>query len=287
MRPAAHPAPRLLLRPGLGVFRRDAGSLQVGTGPDRVLLPDTPAVRRLLQAIGDGREPLPGDPEARRWALTLAERGLLAEADRFWRDVGRHPCALSAYAEEPTSAPDRLARRAAARVGCDLPAPCDREAAELLADAGVGVATDPAQATVWLSLSLGEPSREAVDERMRSDLPHLLLSVVEGRVRVGPFVVPGRTACLRCVDAHLADVDPRHPVVVAQAPLARSVSEPRDPALLTLALSWAARDLVTWVDGGRPSTWSATVDVGPELALPRRDWARHPHCGCSWLLAAG
>ena len=35
-------------------------------------------------------------------------------------------------------------------------------------------------------------------------------------------------------------------------------------------------------EGDRPATWSATLTLGADLALPRRDWPRHPHCGCSW-----
>ena len=44
------PGPRLMLRPGLIPVRRDTTHLQVGlTPPLRVLLPDAPAVRRLLR----------------------------------------------------------------------------------------------------------------------------------------------------------------------------------------------------------------------------------------------
>ena len=58
--------------------------------------------------------------------------------------------------------------------------------------------------------------------------------------------------------------------------------EPCDPLLMQLALAWAVRDLVTYVEGGLPSTWSATVDVRADLTLVRREWTRHPRCGCSW-----
>jgi hypothetical protein len=42
------------------------------------------------------------------------------------------------------------------------------------------------------------------------------------------------------------------------------------------------RDVVAYVEGEPPSTWSATVTIGPDLDPGRREWARHPHCGCSW-----
>jgi len=106
---------------------------------------------------------------------------------------------------------------------------------------------------------------------------------------IGPFVVPGRTACLRCVDAHRTDADPSWPLLVRQYAAASirdrvdGAPEPVDPLLAALALAWAARDLATYVDGRRPSTWSATITVQPDLSeLETRSWLRHPACGCSW-----
>ena len=91
----------------------------------------------------------------------------------------------------------------------------------------------------------------------------------DGIVRVGPFVVPGATACLRCLDAHLGERTPggRWCCTSTPRPGRRGVGVP-DPVphdLLDLALAWAVRDLVGVVDGRRPPTWSATVQVDPAL----------------------
>ena len=107
---------------------------------------------------------------------------------------------------------------------------------------------------------------------------------------LGPFVVPGATACLRCVDAHRGEADPRRGLVLEQAASLPALTRDRvDPALHALALAWAARDVVTFVEGGRPATWSATVRVDAGLRLAPQEWLRHSHCGCSWgdQLAAG
>ena len=97
---------------------------------------------------------------------------------------------------------------------------------------------------------------------MRDDLPHLVVRDHGPALTVGPFVAPGLTACLRCVDAHLGDADPRRALVVEQVatqpPLAPVAT---DPALRAVALSLAVRDLVTFAEGGRPTTWSATYEV--------------------------
>jgi hypothetical protein len=97
---------------------------------------------------------------------------------------------------------------------------------------------------------------------------------------------------VRCVDAHHTEVDPRRSLVLQQY---AEAGRPRvgfpDPVahdLLDLALAWAVRDLVGWIDGRRPRSWSATLQVDPGLELPVTPWPAHPGCGCSWgVLSAG
>jgi bacteriocin biosynthesis cyclodehydratase domain-containing protein len=154
-----------------------------------------------------------------------------------------------------------------------------REAAERpAAAAGCGVL-----------LGVGEPDRSLLDGWTRDGTPYLLVRLTEGRAVIGPFVVPGKTACLRCVDAHCTDADPAWPLLVQQyascsaRDRADGAPEPVDPPLASLAVAWAVRDLVSYVDGARPSTWSATLTLDPRLTrLETRAWLRHPECGCSW-----
>jgi hypothetical protein len=105
-------------------------------------------------------------------------------------------------------------------------------------------------------------------------------------VELGPFVAPGQTACLRCVDAHRGETDPRRALVLEQyaaaGPRADGVPEPVDEPVFTAALAWAVRDCLSYVDGLEPTTWSRTVTFGPGMAQTAREWARHPHCGCAW-----
>ena len=138
-------------------------------------------------------------------------------------------------------------------------------------------------------VGVGEPDRELVDDWTRAGTPYLLVRLTEGRAVVGPFVAPGRTACLRCIDAHHADADPAWPLLVRQYAAAASrdradgATEPVDPLLAALTTAWAARDLASYVDGQRPSTWSATVTLHPRLEeLETQPWLRHPACSCSW-----
>ncbi len=237
------------LRPGLHVVRRDDHHLQVGVDPPwRVVVPDRPGVRRLLGALASGRAALPETDTEHRALLALAEAGMLSEPPRR----PRHTVAVHA----PGDAGD--------------------EAVRVLRSAGCEVGAGP----VALVLSPGELVRADADTQLRDGRPHLLMAGGVHGWTLGPFVVPGASACLRCVDAHRGEQDPRRALVVEQ--LAGLPAAPDDPALASLAVAWAVRDLLTHLDGGQPSTWSATIEISPDLRPHRQVWSRHPHCGCSW-----
>lgn len=238
-----------VLRPGLHVVRRDDRHLQVGVDPPwRVVLPDEPGVRRLLGDLADGRPAAPETDAEHRALLALARAGMLADP-----------------------APP-VRRTVAVQASGDVA----DQAVRVLRAAGCEVGDGP----VALVLSPGEVARSDADAHLRDGRPHLLVAAGARGWTLGPFVVPGAGACLRCVDAHRGEQDPRRALVVDQ--LAGLASAPDDPALASVAVAWAVRDVLTHLDGGQPSTWSATIELGPDLRPHRRTWTRHPHCGCSW-----
>jgi hypothetical protein len=275
------PTTALVLRPGVPVVRRDASTIQVGLQPRlAVRLPDAREVRALLASLRAGT--VPGDltPVAAAALDRLVAAGLAlpapAEAERTEDLVAR--------AQFGADGPRRVADRAAATIGVRSDGSSRSVLADLLATAGLTVGDDSA-ATVWLVVTSGPVVRESIDPLVRAGVPHLLVTGdTAGGRRVGPFVEPGRTACLRCVDAYGAEADPRHPFLVEQAALGSAGTEPVDPVLDRLALSWAVRDLCRYLEGDEPSTWSTTVDLGPAEAPGVVRWLRHPHCGCAWDL---
>jgi hypothetical protein len=93
-------------------------------------------------------------------------------------------------------------------------------------------------------------------------------------IRLGPFVQPGLTACLRCVQVAGPGAAPELP--------APADGDRLDPALLMAAVGHAVRDLATWAAGGVPITWSSSVMLTSRLPPQVHSWLRHPHCGCSW-----
>lgn len=274
---------RPVLAPGLRVLRRSRTELQIGLGPERrVRLADTEPVRRTLDHLLRG-EAVPDDPDFRPVLAALAPV-LVDGAALVAPGIGRGDIAAAAL-HDPAAYSVRLAARQQARVAVSG-ALGDVDARPLLAAAGLRVGEDPA---VVLVLRVGEVDRAELDPLVRAGTAHLVVRMVEGNALVGPFVDPGHTACLRCIDAHRAVGDPyaatlplRH--VLAAADRHDGVAEPVDTALATLAVAWAVRDVVTHVEGDRPSTWSTTVQLSATLAsIVQAEWLRHPACGCSWL----
>jgi bacteriocin biosynthesis cyclodehydratase domain-containing protein len=294
---------RPLLRPGTHVLTRTDGSLQVGLDPaGAVVLDDSPALRNGLLGTTAAASP---DLD-----LLAAQDLLVDECAVMPLIAGEGVCALAPVvgaALVRDAGPEAMAR-ARARSRCRAEVVGFGHAASrglteslerLLGLAGVSTARRPVRSPdgsrgrrtpLGVLVGVGEPDRELADAWLRDGTPYLVVRVTEGRAVVGPFVVPGRTACLRCVDAHHSDVDSDWPLLVRQYAAASSrdradgAPEPVDPALAAIAAGWAARDVTSYVDGLRPSTWSSTLVVPGDLtSLTSHGWSRHPECGCAVL----
>lgn len=299
---------RPILRPGSHVLRRDDHELQVGLDPRRaVVLPDEPHVRACLDRLG--RSARVDEYDAPATLDLLLAHGLVLDGSGLmpliptYRDGRDGPttvtrAAVAALARSSgDEAGNLLAARARTRVSV---VPCGNSVSAGLADdltslvreAGLEVRStgrSTGAVDVVALVGVGEPQREATDDWMRAGTAHLPVRLTEGSATVGPFVVPGQTACLRCVDAHHTDADPSWPLLVAQyASLASGeradgVPEPVDGMVAGVALAWAARDLASYAEGRRPSTWSTTIRFDPHLcSIETQSWLRHPACGCSW-----
>lgn len=283
---------RPVLAPGLRVLRRSRALLQIGLAPERrLLLADTEPVRRTLGHLLRG-EAVPSDPETADVLATLAPV-LVDGATLVTPDVAPGDVAAAAV-RDPAHYPDRLRHRERTSVSVSGtfgdaadPRPLLRAAGLRVTDSGTH---DPrATRSAALLLRTGEVDRAELDPLVRAGVPHLLVRLVEDTAVVGPFVEPGRTACLRCLDAHRAVDDPLAAGLATQHALARAdradgVAEPVDTALAALAVAWATRDLVTHAEDERPSTWSTTVTLTATLTpVTQTQWLRHPACGCCWL----
>ena len=244
---------RYRIRPGYVAVRRDETRLQIGIDPPRrAIVQDGVEVRRLLTDLAAGRGVEPDHLPGRHAMQQLGSAGLLMDADG-----GEPPL----------------------RIGFDGP-PGMVAAARALAGSAPSASAKP---DLVVLLSEGPLDRERTDEMVREGRAHLVVESGPDTWTVGPLVVPGVTACLRCVDATLAEEDDRRAVVVSQL-VGNEV--PSDALLQSLALSWAVRDARTYLAGRTPASWSASVILTRDDEPVVRPWLRHPHCGCAWALIA-
>ncbi|WP_248582759.1 hypothetical protein [Nocardioides sp. InS609-2] len=251
------------LRSGVPVVRRDDGHLQVGSHPEAsVVVKATEPYVDLLDQLTHGLDPSVLGSGQAALVARLAAAGLVVD---------------------PGERDRRLLRRAATLVEIVGSRPWQDDLAARLADVGIRTGVEPDATDLAVVLTAGEPDRDLADRRLHSDQTTLFVAAIDGRVRLGPWVVPGQTACLQCLDAHARERDARHPVLVEQWNSAEHVAEV-EPSLVSLALAWACADVVRWCHAQAPTTWSSTIWLD-ENGLPDiRSWTRHAWCGCGWAL---
>ncbi|MFV0127919.1 ThiF family adenylyltransferase [Streptomyces sp. HMX112] len=126
------------------------------------------------------------------------------------------------------------------------------------------------------------PDPVPADDWVVTGTPHLYAGVVEATGVVGPLVLPGGTACARCVELERADLDPAWPRMLAQWRSGRQRTPPPcDLGLATAVAGLAAAHALAFLDGELPASTGARW----EASLPLLDWcaeriAPHPDCAC-------
>ena len=119
-------------------------------------------------------------------------------------------------------------------------------------------------------------------------LAHLVARVEDHVGVVGPLVLPGRSACLRCLDLTRTGLDPAWPALAAQLGRPAGQQSACDGVLATAVATQAALQILELLAG---ETTPATPDGTLELTVPgwrwrRRSWPQHPACPCTWERAA-
>ena len=134
-----------------------------------------------------------------------------------------------------------------------------------------------------LAVLVGRHHPALASALVQERVPHLAASAGEAIGVVGPLVMPGRSACLRCFDLARTDRDPAWPLILAQ--LAGHDAQPAacDATLATAVAAQAASQALAFVD--RAASGSAVINGTLELVLPdwqwrRRTWPPHRDCSC-------
>jgi hypothetical protein len=139
-----------------------------------------------------------------------------------------------------------------------------------------------------LAVITGWPDPVLVAALMRDRVPHLVVRAEEAIGVVGPLVLPGRAACVRCVDLSKTNRDPAWPRILAQASAAEppAATQACDTVLAAATAALATAQALTLIDRtGAPAAANGTLElVLPEWQWQRRGWPPHPACTCGAAL---
>jgi hypothetical protein len=146
--------------------------------------------------------------------------------------------------------------------------------------------SDPSEAEADLTIIASdtvEADRLVADDLMRADQPHLVVRSAGDSVVVGPLVMPGRTACVRCTDFARRDADSAWPSLLDQLVRLRL---PTTAALGAWAASVTTTQALAFLRGGTPEACGSTLELSErDLVMRWRSWTAHPSCGCHWFPA--
>lgn len=256
----------LRLDPRLPVVWRSPTSLQLGvTRPPVVLQAVTTAEEHLLAALAGG---------IGRSGLGMIGRSAGATDDDIERFLTRVSPALIADAPTPRRrllvtgtgrTADALARLLAGaghtvRVARDAASAATSDPSDLAVVTG-GFVLDPELHGLWL----------------RRDTPHLAVVFDDRGVTIGPLVIPGRGACLYCLQLHRTDADPAWPAIASQLWGSRAAGETE--LLAAEAAVITTRLVQSHLRGAASSTTQIRLDAATgeqsQVAV-----APHPECGC-------
>ncbi|HLX47058.1 MAG TPA: ThiF family adenylyltransferase [Streptosporangiaceae bacterium] len=165
----------------------------------------------------------------------------------------------------------------------DIGAPRQSGAARAIKSAAPQVRTEDDAGRPDLAVLTGQHGPELAATLMSGGVPHLSAAAGEAIGVAGPLVLPGRTACLRCLNMTRADADPQWPLVLAQLTGCQPATPACDCVLATSVAAQACAQVLTFID--RRGKADAVINGTLELVLPgwqwrRRTWLPHPACGC-------
>lgn len=257
---------RPLLRPGAAVLRRGRGQWQLGT----VVIDDRPGLRALLGLLDGVRD-------ADRIADLARDCGLTSEVDRLLDELHRRGAVVDAgswpggvprpelnHAALTGGEPTHLAARRTMQVAVDhdLASTAAARSLELLLET-TGLRTG-ADGDVLVVISTGEPARGPFEAAVAEGITHLPVVLDETRVRLGPFVVPGRTPCLGCADAARERWDRAWRAMTLQLdqPGARPSTHAVSALDLHAAIGELAADLIAFAEGRPVRSVAARLTLG-------------------------
>jgi hypothetical protein len=95
--------------------------------------------------------------------------------------------------------------------------------------------------------------------------------------------VPGRSACLTCLDLTRTDLDPQWPSLAAQLASPSRSRAACDGPLAVMVAAQAVQQVLCLVDGtADPAAVGGTLEIVlPDWRWRRRSWPVHGDCACA------
>ena len=256
----------LRLDPQLPVVWRTPTSVQFGVTRPAVVLENLDlAAEKMIAALGSG---------VSRSGLGMIGRSAGASDAAIDQLLDRlKPAMLAERAIEPHTVVVTGVSRFASRL------------VTLLADAGVTVlvahsvtAAELAECELAVVVAHFVVEPELLGTWLRRDVPHLPVVLGDSSAAIGPFVEPGRSACLYCLQLHARDADAAWPAIASQLWGRRS---PADTELLASeGAAIAARDVLARLAGGVGVRSTQLAIDAQSGAQSQRSFEVHPQCGC-------
>ncbi len=253
------------------VLRRDAHHLLVGTDPG-VVVPDRPGLLELLRCVDGVRDV--------GVLQSLADEAIVDDVPAVVREL----VARGVLTDGPHHSVARLTVVVRTGSGCARLGSALRSNLDDLPVASAG----PDGPGLVVQLSAHEPPRSLVASLMHQGLTHLLVRRSGSRWRVGPFVAPGHSPCLRCADLARIDVDAPWAAVLPQleVPPLVAARDRTSEAAVWEAAAFVGREVLRAATGARPRSVGAVLRHDEDAGW-RADQsvAFHHRCAC-WLLGA-
>jgi bacteriocin biosynthesis cyclodehydratase domain-containing protein len=303
----AHLPNRPCLNPAVPVIPLPAGVVQVGwTRHQRLSGSAAAAVMACLPLLRQQRR-LRGYDDQQREGLALLQRCGALQSGRWPAGWDRNPDSDRARLRglvntlATTDAADVVAHRSEHPVWVSAPTGW-HALPQALRQLNLTLATSAGAANI--AVLVGPTGFQQISSLMRNGTPHLAVSPRTDSVRIGPLVVPGKSACLQCLQLARTERDQHFPLVSLR--LENWASVERDPVMTDQAALATARLVSRAIDAAPDGAWGTTNDeevpddlaallgrywtvTTRDLATPVTRIARHPLCPCWWrpLAAAG
>lgn len=255
------PGPQLL--PGALLLRRDARTLQVGTSPG-IVIADRPGLGRLLRLL-DGALTIP-------MLARVAAHDIPEFTDDLMDTLTRLVAAGAVLPAAHAPAQPRVAVRH------------DRSTSRFAQLLISGVGTSALEPDIEIMVSAGEPARSTFETLVSARVAHLPVVLHERRVRIGPFVAPGATPCLGCLDSLLSTWDPAWSGLIPQFERSRLLPVALPDSVLLRSAAEVARQFESLRAGDRPATIGRILTIGPGADdIDTRVVPFAPQCPCGLL----